>query len=92
MSLYNNFIGIDIGKFRFVVALQGEKQTQEYENTAEAIQFELCRNSTRTHPLKTLIGTILLASLCGIDSFSGFYDFTECHYEELQEHFDFPQY
>lgn len=42
------------------------------------------------HPLMTLIGTTLLASLAGIDSFSGFADFTEAHYENLIEYFDFP--
>jgi transposase len=38
MRLYNNFIGIDIGKFTFVVALHGEKITKEYTNTLEGIQ------------------------------------------------------
>jgi predicted transposase YbfD/YdcC len=42
------------------------------------------------HPLPTLIGTTLLASLAGIDSFSGFSDFTEAHIERLQDSFDFP--
>lgn len=42
------------------------------------------------HPLITLIGTTLLASLSGIDSFSGFADFIEAHYENLIEYFDFP--
>src|ERR1700733_8002828 len=42
------------------------------------------------HPLKTLIGTTLLASLAGIDSFSGFADFTEAHFEMLKNYFDFP--
>lgn len=42
------------------------------------------------HPLITLIGTTLLASIAGIDSFSGFADFTEAHYERLIEYFDFP--
>lgn len=32
MLLYHNFIGIDIGKFTFVVALHSEKTTKEYEN------------------------------------------------------------
>ena len=40
------------------------------------------------HPLIMLIGTTLLASLSGIDSFSGFADFTESHFEELQKYFD----
>ena len=34
------------------------------------------------HPLFMLIGTTLLASLAGIDSFSGFADFREAHYEK----------
>ena len=42
------------------------------------------------HPFITLIGTTLLASLAGIDSFSGFADFTEAHFEVLKEYFDFP--
>jgi hypothetical protein len=37
------------------------------------------------HPLMMLIGTTLLASLAGIDSFSGFADFTEAHYEKLSD-------
>lgn len=32
-------------------------------------------NCNQKHPLKTLIGTTLLASPSGIDSFSGFSDF-----------------
>jgi hypothetical protein len=36
------------------------------------------------HPLIMLIGTTLLASLSGIDCFSGFADFTEAHYEKLK--------
>src|SRR3990167_3688983 len=42
------------------------------------------------HPFMTLIGTSLLASLAGIDSFSGFADFTESHFEELEKWFKFP--
>jgi predicted transposase YbfD/YdcC len=42
------------------------------------------------HPLMTLIGTTLLASLAGIDSFSGFADFTEAHFDKLEEYFAFP--
>ena len=37
-----------------------------------------------------LVGTTLLASLAGIDSFSGFADFTEAHFETLKDYFDFP--
>jgi len=42
------------------------------------------------HPVMTLIGTTLLASLAGIDSFSGFADFTESHLGALEKYFDFP--
>ena len=42
------------------------------------------------HPLMMIIGTTLLASLAGIDSFSGYADFTEAHQEELKAYFDFP--
>lgn len=42
------------------------------------------------HPIMILLGTSLLGSLAGIDSFSGFADFTEAHYEKLQDYFDFP--
>jgi len=37
MKVYKNFIGIDIGKFNFVVSVYGEKTEKEYENTAEDI-------------------------------------------------------
>ncbi len=42
------------------------------------------------HPFLMIIGTTLLASLAGIDSFSGFAGFTEAHYEALEEYFEFP--
>ena len=38
MESYNNFIGIDIGKFNFVTAIHGKKSVREYENTAEGIE------------------------------------------------------
>lgn len=37
MSLYNNFIGIDIGKFNFVVGIHEKKSTVEYENSASGM-------------------------------------------------------
>lgn len=37
MSLCNNFIDIDIGKFNFVVATHGTKNT-EYENKSSGIR------------------------------------------------------
>lgn len=37
MKSYHNFIGIDIGKFNFVVAVYNNKQTQEFENNPEGI-------------------------------------------------------
>lgn len=37
MQSYSNFIGIDIGKFNFVVAIYGKKSFKEYENTPSGI-------------------------------------------------------
>ena len=37
MSLYKNFVGIDIGKFEFVVSVHGNKLTKYYDNTAKGI-------------------------------------------------------
>ena len=37
MTLYQNCIGIDIGKFTFVANLHGKKDTHEYENTPQGI-------------------------------------------------------
>lgn len=38
MSKYQNFIGIDIGKFNFVAALHGKKDTQSYDNNQLGIK------------------------------------------------------
>jgi transposase len=38
MSHYQNFIGIDIGKFNFVATLHGTKKIHEYENTHAGIK------------------------------------------------------
>ena len=37
MESYSNFIGIDIGKFNFVVSVYGQKRAREYENTSVGI-------------------------------------------------------
>jgi transposase len=37
MKVYNNFIGIDIGKFGFVCSLYSSNETKEYANTMEGI-------------------------------------------------------
>ena len=37
MTIYQNFIGIDIGKFSFVVAVHNKKSTAEYKNTVDGI-------------------------------------------------------
>lgn len=37
MKLYTKFIGVDIGKFNFVVATYGNKTTKEYENNLSGI-------------------------------------------------------
>lgn len=38
MEVYKNFIGIDIGKLNFVVAVHGSKKTKEYDNNLEGIE------------------------------------------------------
>lgn len=38
MTLYNNFVGVDIGKFSFVVAIHGQKQVKEYDNDPSGIK------------------------------------------------------
>jgi len=38
MSLYNNFIGIDIGKINFVVAVYGSRKTKSYVNDVSGIK------------------------------------------------------
>lgn len=38
MTLYNNFVGVDIGKFSFVVAIHGQKQVKEYDNDSSGIK------------------------------------------------------
>lgn len=38
MTLYNNFVGVDIGKFSFVVSVHGQKQLKEYDNDSSGIQ------------------------------------------------------
>ena len=38
MSLYNNFIGMDIGKRNFVVTVNDQKETKEYNNTTQGIK------------------------------------------------------
>lgn len=41
MELYKNFIGLDIGKFNFVVATHGNKSIKEYENNLTGIKLFL---------------------------------------------------
>lgn len=43
--LYQNFIGIDIGKFNFVVNFHGTKDVKEYTNTEEGILEFIQENS-----------------------------------------------
>jgi transposase len=38
---YNNFVGVDIGKFSFVVAVHGQKQIKEYDNDSSGIKLFL---------------------------------------------------
>ncbi|MEK2481528.1 hypothetical protein AAAB32_09680, partial [Lactobacillus acidophilus] len=38
MTMYNSVVGVDIGKFSFVVAVYNQKQTKEYANDAIGIK------------------------------------------------------
>tara|TARA_R110002050_G_scaffold57442_1_gene129506 strand:- start:70091 stop:70333 length:243 start_codon:yes stop_codon:yes gene_type:complete len=38
MTLYQNFIGIDIGKYTFVVNVNGQKATKIFDNTSQGIK------------------------------------------------------
>lgn len=52
MTLYQNFFGIDIGKFYFVVSLFGAKSTREYQNNASGIaEFIQEHSSTLSNAL-----------------------------------------
>ncbi|ABV79409.1 Transposase and inactivated derivative [Rickettsia bellii OSU 85-389] len=44
MIKYHKHIGIDIGKYNFVVGIEGIKDTKEYENTSSGI-FEFINDN-----------------------------------------------
>lgn len=70
MVLYQNFIGVDIGKYTFVVSVYGQKKTKEYENTPGGISdFLKAYASTLDKSLVVLETTggyekLLLLTLC----------------------------
>jgi transposase len=61
MTLYNNFIGLDIGKFNFVVAAYGNKSTREYENNPQGIKLFMKEYKT-----------LLKNSLCILETTGGY--------------------
>jgi len=61
MLEYTNFIGLDIGKFNFIVAVHGRKQTKEYKNNQQGIKLFL-----KDHK------TILSSSLCILETTGGY--------------------
>lgn len=61
MKLYSNFIGIDIGKLSFVVAVHGKNKTKEYDNDASGIQLFMKEHKT-----------ILSNSLCVLETTGGY--------------------
>lgn len=61
MIEYTNFIGLDIGKFNFVVAVHGHKQTIEYKNNQQGIKLFL-----KDHK------AILSSSLCILETTGGY--------------------
>lgn len=72
MTHYNNFIGIDIGKFSFVVGMYASNTTKEYENTTCGIEqfLEDFSDAVANKPLFILETTggyemNVLLTLCG---------------------------
>lgn len=61
MKFYNNFVGIDIGKFNFVVALSDSKKTKDYNNTSAGIAEFINDNNE-----------ILNKSLCILETTGGY--------------------
>lgn len=61
MSLYTNFLGIDIGKFNFVVAIYGSKTTAKYENSSTGIALFIKEHTD-----------ILPHSLCVLETTGGY--------------------
>jgi transposase len=61
MTNYQYFMGIDIGKFTFVTAVYGQKETKEYDNSPSGIQEFL-----KDHK------DILKKSLCVMETTGGY--------------------
>jgi transposase len=58
MTLYTNFVGVDIGKFEFVVNVHGSKNTKSYTNDSDGIaQFYQELSSKLTSALVVLENT-----------------------------------
>jgi transposase len=70
MKAYSYFIGIDIGKFNFVVATQDQKTIQEYENSPEGFSKFIRENKKRLTKGLSVVETTggyefgLLLALC----------------------------
>lgn len=58
-KVYNNFAGIDIGKFEFVVNIHGSKKTYTYPNTIEGLS-----DFYQTHQ-KSLIDSLIVLEVTG---------------------------
>lgn len=50
MESYSNFIGIDIGKFSFVVSHLGSKKTNEFNNDDSGIALFIKEYSSQLEP------------------------------------------
>lgn len=61
MTNYHNFIGIDIGKFNFVVSVHNHKETKEFENNPHGIDSFLQNYQS-----------ILSSSLCILETTGGY--------------------
>ena len=61
MTLYTNFIGIDIGKFNFVASIYGLKTTTDYTNSIDGIKQFIEDNRK-----------LLPSSLCVVETTGGY--------------------
>lgn len=74
MKTYQNFIGIDIGKFSFFISIQGQKEVVEFKNDAEGINNFLKINRKILKSAFCVLETTggyefqLLYALCDIDT------------------------
>ena len=73
MKKYHNFIGVDIGKFSFVISVHNSKEIQTFENNAKGIKLFLAKYKTLLDKALCILETTggyemkLLTALCNMN-------------------------